>query len=517
MVLLIKLWILGKSFRFLDKKCREPVVNDGFLPFFCGILSQLMLKLIDVFTIYYDVLREKMIFQDRGPEQSVEIYQEIGDLPTMESLEDQLFNEAFPQDDDDNQNDQRRLYLSQISNPDTTVEMLRDIAYATLDIEVNLALLADSRIGEDLKVYIFEDVILPAYSNNYSSAFLDITNPEIRRFIVSRYQIHFDLAEFIVEAMPEENVTNFLNDPSLIFCSRIPARIFIEDEIVNAELINALILISRYLFTLNIPYSDENAQTAWETLRNIRSNQEIRRIELFADRNVILLSHNEFLNNEEEATDFDEPRYNINQAHEVKFGRPATISGLERQNPRNLEHLRLEDGVDPEEFEDQVLNSIVNAPAHLTFMFDGHGTSDTMGFSENGFISIPHLVEAMEARYEIQGSEVSHDIYIFDGCQHSNFIRNLAVNLSARGIPLPIMMAQSEQSLLGVGDYSDYGTDFIATTLGLAGDSPSTIGSFLDNESATLHNNPVLFIPSSDNTLLQIAKATQNSSVQISV
>jgi len=80
---------------------------------------------------------------------------------------------------------------------------------------------------------------------------------------------------------------------------------------------------------------------------------------------------------------------------------------------------------------------------------------------------------------------------------------------------LPIMMAQSEQSLLGVGDHSEYGTDFIATTLGLAGDSSSTIGSFIDHESSTLYNNPVLFIPSSDNNLLQIAENSQNSLDQV--
>jgi len=92
----------------------------------------------------------------------------------------------------------------------------------------------------------------------------------------------------------------------------------------------------------------------------------------------------------------------------------------------------LRGGIDPEDFEDRVLSDIVHAPPHLTFMFDGHGTSDTLGVSETGFISIPRLVEAIEERYEIQGDEVGHDIYIFDGCQHSNFIRNLAFNLKKK-------------------------------------------------------------------------------------
>jgi len=292
---------------------------------------------------------KRVIFQERGPDllnldDLGEIHGELEDV----SSEDKLFSEAFSQDDElDNIQElrERREYLNLIRDPNTSREGLRDIAYRSLDVEVNLALLANHQVDDDLKNYIFEEIILPTYNYDYSLAFLDITNPEVRRFIANHYEIRFDPAEFIFETMPRENVSNYLDDPSLVFASSIPARIFINDEIANEELIDAVILISRYLFTLNIPYSDENAQTAWETLKSIRENQEIRNIELFAHRNVILLSHNETLPEDADSSlDFDNPESRSEILTGPRFGREATIAGLERQNPSSFEHLRLAGG-----------------------------------------------------------------------------------------------------------------------------------------------------------------------------
>lgn len=162
----------------------------------------------------------------------------------------------------------------------------------------------------------------------------------------------------------------------------------------------------------------------------------------------------------------------------------------------------------------------------MTFVFDGHGSPGGLFLTEGDienitsisdipgelYISVDEMVNSLVARYnrfpELENAELlNRDIFILASCYSVSYFRDVYSRLESLGYSsLPILISPTEYSAVAFSDFSDYGSDFFNTTLGLGIHSGvSTFGDVFNAIDSQRGIKPSLYVPTS-NELRQIVE-----------
>ncbi|MFC1615918.1 hypothetical protein ACFL21_02150 [Patescibacteria group bacterium] len=192
-----------------------------------------------------------------------------------------------------------------------------------------------------------------------------------------------------------------------------------------------------------------------------RLRKEYGEIDIWKNRNVLVLRHGEMWKNSDGQTD---SRFmsNDNLKDLEKSVGEGSIKTFGPENEKVTAN-------EINDIKDEFLKKLVETPPPMTFYFCGHGGQGALYLSggvigEDGLPSISKsedlyvgledfskaMIERNKKFEESHGrEELSRDILIFDSCYNHNFLRSLAFRMKKEDVSIPI--------LVGVSEYGQYG------------------------------------------------------------
>lgn len=306
-----------------------------------------------------------------------------------------------------------------------------------------------------------------------------------------------------------------LKDPALRKLFDIKREWF--GKLSDNEFANFATFICRNLYFKGQTVNQENSIREYESI--LKQREEYGNIPLFANRNILLVSHLE--------------KYKTGKD---RFGLQGLSDALEKQKGDNDKVFKHVEGTDYESLstvKNEALLKLQNMKSPLTFIFDGHGGPDAIYLSDGQVkemlesesenknantiiesnltvkISYKELADAISKRPRNESGQ--KDIFIFSGCYNYEFMRNLYAELKRQGSDLPITLGESEYGQYAYSDErSNTGAKFFDKVLKV--DSKESLIKDVWENNAETDSNPSLFIPSEKDKPLQISQAESQSS-----
>jgi len=408
--------------------------------------------------------------------------------------------------------------LESIVSNDVSPELLIQLAESTTNIQIAEALIESNVLENTYKITLFERLILPIVNNHPEIILASTQNEVLKHFIVNNYGDLATIAMFDLlidenhnEFEQEQLIMNMLTDPALVYLNRIPDVLFNDVSSNPRTILNYKIYISRFLVLNNIPYSLENAQAALIQIQEAKQSME--NIPIFNGRTVLFLANNEVW---------------ADSNNEIRFGTDSTVNSINDQNPDRFTLMRYNENEGSSTFSEQVLTGIIESPPNLTFIFHGHGGTNSLAFSGSvdpkdpisNQIFIQDFTDALIARHNRIGDNLQNDIYILDGCFQSTFIRNVIEILHEEGLPVPVLISNGEYNNSTSTDDSYYGTSFLADSIGLGNPQPVyrhrsartlTLGDFINADAQSIWNNPTMYIQNNTGETIQVVENNNQS------
>ncbi len=291
------------------------------------------------------------------------------------------------------------------------------------------------------------------------------------------------------------------------------------------------------------------SDVAYAVERIMRSREHVSRLDLFRGRDVVLISHDELLQDDSNP-DYARPvpRFGTEVLAETLRARlrddESPDASFQHMTPLVHDDRGYHSSLDSvESAKEDALNAISTSVQPLTVYFDGHGAPDALYLSsgtspvithfwggakpqtigdlidhmnDDEQITVGDLARALETRYRLHvasqpDAEYSNVILIFSACFMNDFSRALSDDLAKRGVPLPELIVSASQT----GQYS---TSIFTNTFGsplneLLANSPS-VGGIIRGEVKLFDEHPNIFVPmqSHPDKLMQISgRATAHS------
>jgi len=278
-----------------------------------------------------------------------------------------------------------------------------------------------------------------------------------------------------------------------------------EEMNFEAEFNNAIALVARNLFFQKKVVTSKTVQS--EVLRIIEQRERYGKFYFFKGRNVLLAAHGE--------------RWNLTGLERDRFGKDGLVSRIEQDGGKcELVKSGKEDEDSLKDVRDETLERIITTPPPFTFVFDGHGSEDSLYFyrgqvegskvkDADGFgkITVDDLFETYRLRqinFPTDSSDIeSRDVFITAACFSATFLRSFYEKCDEFNIQKPIFVSSVEYGREGMSKESDLGTDFFYTLFDGPNGHASMRNVFI-NDSVQVYSNPSVFVPDDDGNTMQL-------------
>ena len=343
----------------------------------------------------------------------------------------------------------------------------------------------------------------------------------------------YKFSKAVIEGKKSPKPIQFLQDPDLSRGKKIvlPANISTR---YKGNIEDLRIMVARNLYIARKEATPQNISQ--EVARVIEIQKKYASVPLFYGRNVLF-----GLNNEEFSDENDENlsiKYEQISGGRNRFGTINLLSAIQNQG-RQVNFIRPERTLESlRDTKNDLLNKIKNTPPPFTYIFDGHGNENEMVLMntnlidrlfnheekreayEQGYnrISVTEIADCIKERYKKfpqlkKASPQEQDIFIFQVCLGSNFLRELRRTLDREMGPdvfYPIIVTQAEYGQNGFSEYtSPYGDVFYEKVMDMGSAKKTTLGTIIERQHLG-NTNPTLWVPSINskkgNRYTQIAK-----------
>ena len=264
-------------------------------------------------------------------------------------------------------------------------------------------------------------------------------------------------------------------------------------------------IVTRNLYFQKKPITEKNV---FDELRNIHVVQnEVENLPLFSDRKVFVLANNEKIDSEF-AKKYATPDSKIGTN---EFAPDKLIYNIQRQTvqPVTFQLARGKKDLDEKEVK-TFLEEFSSSKEPSTFLFNGHGGSDKLYYTNNTTLSVEDLFNAYQKRWENRQSPTKlsdRDIIILTSCHSSNFLRNFMELCEKNKVPKPIVTSESEYGQYGAGELftSQYNNRFFD----IIDDKKTTLGSVIKINKTNPDGNPIIYIPDEKENTRQVTDIKQ--------
>lgn len=404
-------------------------------------------------------------------------------------------------------------------------------------------------IDYDLRLFFMycpADLLKTEWGMKLIEETLEDFNTKIASIYLQKIHAPEEKADKIIEKIAEKNghfgaLLNQQKMPSISKLKEDPAFPFYEklfeqkhffdfpSQYTTArDQVQFLFQLARNLYHQGIPIDVLDTKTVQHEISMFFEYQKkYAEIELFRGRNVLLLA------NSEQHSAEDAQKYPLIQEDLYRFGRDAVVKSIHEQGG-TVERIRPDQNkTSALEKKTEILQKIAEQKEPFTFIFDGHGEGDDetatlkiytdFETNEKIFISGEELAKSYFESCQKRPNKAPEnpDIFIIASCFNHTFSikefisafqeRNKKNNTSFQ---IPIIITGSEYGqLLYSEPRSPHGNFFFEKTLEMNTSTPSKIKDVIENEKKQHGSNPSVFIPSPQNTPLQIATQKKKSSL----
>ena len=275
---------------------------------------------------------------------------------------------------------------------------------------------------------------------------------------------------------------------------------------------NTQAIISRNLYFQGKEVNEKSVRE--EVQRIINTRELYENINIFKDRNVVIVAHSE------------------KEASEERFGKPALIARIKKDTPKTTSLLRPENKKESlKKTKEKILATIRNTKQPFTFLFDGHGSEDAMYLSDGNIkketeedkfeetkntekITITEFFKAYKDRQEAFGDDTktpqTKDIFLNGGCLSANFIRQFYRLCENAGIQKPIFAGEAEYGQYAYSEGNSrsngYENNFYNQIFDGEQAQSATLGNLIKNDSKNLNSNPSFYLPDANNRTMQLSQ-----------